>query len=183
MGESLTTIIAIFLAAILMFVFPLMSISERNDDLSQMIASSATADFVNNVVKTGKITTDNYQNLVLSLQSSGNSYDIDLEVKILDENASKVVTDADVKSVGNNAYYSIYTTQIEDRLQRSSANSDLNYNGKLILKQGDVIAVTVKNSNATFSQALKSFYYRATGSDIHIIVATSSGTVAINGAT
>ena len=148
-----------------------------------MIASSATADFVNNVVKTGKITTDNYQNLVLSLQSSGNSYDIDLEVKILDENASKVVTDVDAKSVGNNAYYSIYTTQIEDRLQSSSANSDLNYNGKLILKQGDVIAVTVKNSNATFSQALKSFYYRATGSDIHIIVATSSGTVAINGAT
>ena len=181
MDDTPVDVIGIILAAIIMFIVPLILISERNDDLSQMIASSATADFVNNVVKTGKITTDNYQNLVLSLQSSGNSYDIDLEVKILDENASKVVTDADVKSVGNNAYYSIYTTQIEDRLQRSSANSDLN--GKLILKQGDVIAVTVKNSNATFSQALKSFYYRATGSDIHIIVATSSGTVAINGAT
>lgn len=183
MDDTPVDVIGIILAAIIMFIVPLILISERNDDLSQMIASSATADFVNNVVKTGKITTDNYQNLVLSLQSSGNSYDIDLEVKILDENASKVVTDVDVKSVGNNAYYSIYTTQIEDRLQRSSANSDLNYNGKLILKQGDVIAVTVKNSNATFSQALKSFYYRATGSDIHIIVATSSGTVAINGAT
>lgn len=177
MDDTPVDVIGIILAAIIMFIVPLILISERNDDLSQMIASSATADFVNNVVKTGKITTDNYQNLVLSLQSSGNSYDIDLEVKILDENASKV------KSVGNNAYYSIYTTQIEDRLQRSSANSDLNYNGKLILKQGDVITVTVKNSNATFSQALKSFYYRATGSDIHIIVATSSGTVAINGAT
>ena len=29
MGDSLITIIAIFLAAILMFVFPLMSLSER----------------------------------------------------------------------------------------------------------------------------------------------------------
>ena len=57
----------IILAAIIMFIVPLILISERNDDLSQMIASSATADFVNNVVKTGKITTDNYQNLVLSL--------------------------------------------------------------------------------------------------------------------
>ena len=145
MDDTPVDVIGIILAAIIMFIVPLILISERNDDLSQMIASSATADFVNNVVKTGKITTDNYQNLVLSLQSSGNSYDIDLEVKILDENASKVVTDADVKSVGNNAYYSIYTTQIEDRLQRSSANSDLNYNGKLILKQGDVITVTVKS--------------------------------------
>ena len=35
MGDSLITIIAIFLAAILMFVFPLMSLSERTDDISQ----------------------------------------------------------------------------------------------------------------------------------------------------
>ena len=90
MDDTPVDVIGIILAAIIMFIVPLILISERNDDLSQMIASSATADFVNNVVKTGKITTDNYQNLVLSLQSSGNSYDIDLEVKILDENASKV---------------------------------------------------------------------------------------------
>mgnify|MGYP001065037120 CR=1 FL=1 len=32
MGDSFVTIIAIFLAAILMFIFPLMSISERTDD-------------------------------------------------------------------------------------------------------------------------------------------------------
>ncbi len=36
MGDSLITIIAIFLAAILMFVFPLMSLSERTDDISQL---------------------------------------------------------------------------------------------------------------------------------------------------
>ena len=35
MGDSLITIIAIFLAAILMFVYPLMSLSERTDDISQ----------------------------------------------------------------------------------------------------------------------------------------------------
>ena len=110
MDDTPVDVIGIILAAIIMFIVPLILIAERNDDISQMIASSATADFVNNVVKTGKITTDNYQKLVSSLQSSGNSYDIDLEVKILDENASKVVTDVDAKSVGNNAYYYIYTT-------------------------------------------------------------------------
>ena len=35
MGDSLMTIIAIFLAAILMFVFPLMSMSDRTDDISK----------------------------------------------------------------------------------------------------------------------------------------------------
>ena len=36
MGDSLMTIIAILLAAVLMFVFPLMSMSDRSDDISQL---------------------------------------------------------------------------------------------------------------------------------------------------
>ena len=37
MGDTLMTIIAIFLAAILMFVFPLLAVSERNDDIYRYI--------------------------------------------------------------------------------------------------------------------------------------------------
>ena len=36
MSDTLVTVIAIFLAATLMFVFPLMSVSERNDDIAQL---------------------------------------------------------------------------------------------------------------------------------------------------
>ena len=35
MGDTLITIIAIVLAAVLMFVFPLMSIAERSDDIAK----------------------------------------------------------------------------------------------------------------------------------------------------
>ena len=35
MNNTLVTIIAIFIAAILMFVFPLMTIADRNDDITQ----------------------------------------------------------------------------------------------------------------------------------------------------
>ena len=55
MGDSLITIIAIFLAAILMFIFPLMSVSERNDDIAQLSVQTATAEFVDNVRTKGKI--------------------------------------------------------------------------------------------------------------------------------
>ena len=58
MGDSLITIIAIFLAAILMFVFPLMSLSERTDDISQLAVQTATTEFVDNIRTTGKITLD-----------------------------------------------------------------------------------------------------------------------------
>ena len=48
MDDTPVDVIGIILAAIIMFIVPLILISERNDDLSQMIASSATADFVIN---------------------------------------------------------------------------------------------------------------------------------------
>ena len=56
MGDTLITVIAIFLAAVLMFVFPLMSISDRNDDISQLSIQTETVEFVNNVRTTGKLT-------------------------------------------------------------------------------------------------------------------------------
>ena len=49
MGDTLITIVAIFLAATLMFVFPLVSISERNDDISQLGVQTATVEFVANL--------------------------------------------------------------------------------------------------------------------------------------
>ena len=64
MGDSLITIIAIFLAAILMFVFPLMAVSERTDDISQLAVETSTTEFVDNVRNTGKLTLDNYSKFI-----------------------------------------------------------------------------------------------------------------------
>lgn len=44
MGDSAVTIIAIFLAAILMFVFPLMTMADKSDDVSQLSVQTATTD-------------------------------------------------------------------------------------------------------------------------------------------
>ena len=63
MGDSLITIVAIFLAAILMFVFPLMSISERNDDIAQLGIQTAVTEFVDKAASTGKITMDEYSDV------------------------------------------------------------------------------------------------------------------------
>ena len=60
MGDSLVTIIAIFLAAILMFVFPLLAMSERTDDIAQLSVESITTDFVDNVRNTGKLSACGY---------------------------------------------------------------------------------------------------------------------------
>lgn len=175
MDDTTLSVIGIMIAALIMFIVPLILIADRSDDISQLVVQTATAEFVDEVIKSGKITNDSYQRFVSNLQSSGNTYDIDMEVKILDEST--------VKIIGENTYYSIFTSQIEDKIRISSENVNNNVSGKLILKQGDEIYVTVKNSSPTLSQTLKSFYYNATEGSMHIIAATSSGTIAINGTT
>mgnify|MGYP004493330323 CR=1 FL=1 len=176
-------IIGIMLGAVLMFIVPLFLVADRADDISQLSAQTTTAEFINEVIKEGAITSDNYQRFTSTLFSYGNTFDIDLEVKILDKTTSKLVTDANIQEIGNNSYYSLYTSQVEDKIGLSSTSEGNNKYGKLILKQGDQVSVTVRNSSKTLSQTLKNIYYNITGTDIHIIVAAASGTVAINGST
>ena len=54
MEDTFLTIIGIFIAFILMFIVPLVLISDRADDISQLIIKTSTEEFVNEIIKTGK---------------------------------------------------------------------------------------------------------------------------------
>lgn len=172
MSETLITIIAIFLAAVLMFVFPLMSVSERNDDIAELSIQAATAEFVNKVKTTGTVTEQNYSSYLQTLNATGNMFDVDVELKILDENLSSKVGQAAQDKIGENVYYSVYTSQMEDVL---------NDKHKYILKEGDMISVSVKNTNKTIAQMLKNFFYSVTGNDAYQIAAQASAMITANG--
>ena len=64
MSDTLITIIAIALAAVLMFVFPLMTMSDRTDDVAQLTVETATTEFVDTARSTGKITKANYDKFI-----------------------------------------------------------------------------------------------------------------------
>lgn len=174
MGDSLITIVAIFLAAVLMFVFPLMSMSERTDDVSQLAVQTATTDFVDKVRTTGKLTLADYDKYVATLGATGNSYEVDIELQLLDENPGVKTTQAEMTKIGENLYYSFYTSQVEEML---------NDNARITLKEGDRIAVTAKNTNQTISQILKNFFYQIAGNDTYLITARHSGIVTATGTT
>ena len=133
MGDSLITIVAIFLAAVLMFVFPLMSMSERTDDVSELAVQTATTEFVDKVRTTGKLTIDDYDKYVSTISSTGNSFDVDVELQLLDENPGVKTTQAEMTKIGENLYYSYYTSQVEEMLTE---------NATIKLKDVDRIAVT-----------------------------------------
>lgn len=172
MGDSLITIIAIFIAAILMFVFPMLAVSERTDDISQLTVQTAVQEFVANVTQTGKITLTNYEKFTQTLAATGNSYDIEIERQVLDENPSKKLTWAESEKIGENVYYSEYTSQIMEELYEK---------GEYVLKEGDIISVKAKNTNTTMSQMLRNFFYTVTNNGTYQVAASHSGIVLITG--
>lgn len=172
MSDTVMSIIAIFLAAILMFIFPLMSTADRSDDISQQQVQSETTKFVDEIRATGKITEDDYNNFLSTIAQTGNSFDVEMETKILDENSRKKTSEAASTKVGENNYYSEYTSQIESQLES---------NGVYLLKEGDIVTVSVKNTNKTISQILKNFFYQVSGNNTYNIAATAGGVVNVNG--
>lgn len=172
MGDSLITVVAILLAAILMFVFPMLAVAERNDDISQIDVQTATVEFVDNIRATGKLQVQDYDAYVQKLGATGNTYDIEIERKVLDENPSKKLTWANSKKIGENQYYSQYTSQILD---------ELNDKGVYVFKEGDMVSVSVKNTNTTMSQMLRNFFYTVTGQGTAQVEASHGGMIVLNG--
>lgn len=176
MGDTLITVVAIALAAVLMFVFPLMTMSDRTDDVSQLTVDTATTEFVDDVRTTGKLTMDKYSKFVENINSTGNTYDVEMEIKTLDENPGKKTTQALSTKIGENVYYSTYTSQILDQLESSNGKTKV-----LALKEGDIFSTSVKNTNTTLSQQLKNFFYTVTGNDTYTVAAEHAGIVTANG--
>ena len=172
MSDSLITVIAIMLTAVLLLVLPVMTMADRADDISKTDVETMTSNFVNEIRTIGKLTSEKYNKFVEELTSTGNTYDIEMEFKILDENPGKKSTQSAKDKIGENVYYSVYTSQIEDIL-----NSNKNYN----LKEGDLFSVNVKNTNQTLAQQLKNFFYTVVGNDTYTIAASHGGMVTATG--
>ena len=117
MSESLTTVIAIMLAAVLLIVMPVITMADRADDISKTDVETMTSNFVNEIRTIGKLTSENYDKFVEELTSTGNTYNIEMEFKILDENPGKKSTQSVKDKIGENVYYSVFTTQIQEALE------------------------------------------------------------------
>lgn len=176
MSDTLITIVAILLAAILMFIFPMMSVAERSDDVSQLSVQTAVNEFVDNSRTTGKITIENYSKLVNKLNATGNAYEIEMEVKLLDENVGKKTAWTQSQVIGENTYYSVYSSQIMDELGEDGI-------GTYKMKEGDIFSVKVKNSGRTLAQMIRGVFYSISGSDTYQIAAQHAGAVTTNGST
>lgn len=173
MGDSAIAVIAIFLAAILMFVFPLMTITNEKDKTTATQVATITTEFVDTIRTTGKLTQDQYDRYLQTLVATGNSYDVDIKIKVSDDNpAKKEVTTNYGGNIGENVYYTMHTTQVLDAIKGGKV---------LTLSEGDEVSVTAKNTNVTIGMQLRNFLYKITGNNSSTISASSVGIVTTSG--
>lgn len=175
MSDTFTTVVAIGLTAVLIFIFPVITMAERIDTASQTDIETITSEFINEIKITGKLTRERYNKFLQNLNSTGNIYDVNLEFKILDENPGKKSLQTTTDKIGENVYYSVYTTQIENQLNIDKEGNVYN------LKEGDIVSATVRNTNLTLAQQMKNFFYKVVGSDVYTIQASQTGLVTSTG--
>ena len=173
MQSSTSTIIALFAAAIFVFVVPLVTLTERNDNVVQENVKLIVEEFVTDIKNTGELTQAKYQDFENRLSATGNVYNINMEIQYLDENPGKKLEQSNYTKIGENVYYSEYTSQILNKLDSG--------NKKITLKEGDFIYVGVTNQNSTTAQTLKSSFLSFSNNGEYVISADSSGMVNVNG--
>lgn len=184
MQNSTSTIIALFLAGVFLFIVPLVTLTDRNDNVVQENVKLITEEFVTDIKNTGKLTKAKYQDFENRLTATGNVYDVEIEIQHLDENPGKKLEQANYTKIGENVYYSEYTTQILKQLGvrtgTESVGEELG-SGTMILKEGDLVTVKVSNQNSTAAQTLKSSLLSFSSADEKVISANCSGMVNVNG--
>lgn len=172
MENNASTILAIFVAVALMFGFPLITMARKTDKAAQMVVEVATDEYVDSIRVKGMLNQEDYETYIQKISSTGNSFDVEFELQVLDENASKKATFLDKTSVQNkNAYTTYYTTQVMKMIQDND--------GVLLLKEGDIITVRAKSDNNTIFQQLTK--YVGNNSYAGSIFAYSSGIVTCEG--
>lgn len=153
MSDSFVTVVIILIAAVLMFMVPMISVAHRKDVVANQTVQSAITEFVDTAREKGKITQSEFENLIAEIETTGEIYKVDISLSSIDENPSKKDSSkvSDHIKIGENIYYTEYTTQIEEQLEKND--------GEIQLNAGDYLNVTVENVSRTLYQEFKNFLY------------------------
>ena len=182
MQNSTSTIIALLVAGIVLFIVPLVSLTDRSDNVAQENVKLIVEEFVSDVKNTGKLTRARFQELQNDLDATGNnSYNIEIQIQHLDENPGKKTAQSNYTKIGENVYYSEYKTQVLKQIGIRTDNEAVSTSDRMILKEGDIITVEVQNTNGTAAQTLKSSFIGFSNAGEYVISASASGMVTVNG--
>ena len=171
LGDSASTIFALVTAGVLTLAVPTVTLMNRYDNVVEENVSSIVSQFKSDITGTAVLSMDKLEDLETKLTATGNTYDIYLELWILDENPGKKTSQTNYKKIGENVYSIKYTTQILEELK----------SGPIILKEGDYIYIKVENQNSTAAQTAESGFFSFSNDGEVVISVDDYGMVRVNG--
>lgn len=139
-------IIAILVACILMFIYPIYSMSLKTNNVVETYVDDQTANLVDTIRSTGKLTYDMYTMYTKMLTNTANVYDISITHQhaiyypVYDD-AGVATGDVELK------YENVYEGDILDEIYNGS--------GEYKFTEGDYVSIKIKNTNRTMSDMIE----------------------------
>lgn len=149
-GEISIIVPALLLAVLIMFIGPTIMVAHKKDDVTTLTIQELTDEFVDTIRTTGKITPEQYDNLMQQLVATGNAYNLDITIKVSDDNPAKKGISVNNKTTGETVYYEMYTQQVLDALKNGQV---------LLLNQGDMVYVTATGASDTTAMSWDQYLF------------------------
>lgn len=167
MGDSLSKIVALFLAVLLLFIFPILNMFENQDDTTQVFVLTETAKFVDSARSLGYITPTMYREFAYKLSATNNIYEVEMEHyhKKFNPVYDDPTDDTTFKNDFSVDYWATFTGEIMEVLFPDSSTGS-NYE----MSKGDYFIIKVKNKNKTAATKIQEILYNADLSTSKIMV-------------
>ena len=158
MGESLWKILAFLLCAVLLFIVPLTTMLDRQDDIAYNMVLTECNMFVDMCRDAGYITPASYSEFVTRINTTGNTYIIKLSH--IKRTVNPIYEQKNGALVFTGEYDINHVTQPEylimDTLFPSNSTlSSLDKSRRYRMTMGDLLFVKVQNNGKTMATAIR----------------------------
>lgn len=149
--NSFSKIVSILMAVLLLFLFPLLYLAQKQDAIIQTYVTTETVMFADAIKNSGKVTADEYTQYIKNLDYTNNIYDIQIE------HAHEVINPVyDDTNVFMNSFSSNYFCTYEEDIKKEIFEGT----GIYTFTQGDYITIKVKNRTKTMASKLLQLIYQ-----------------------
>ncbi len=167
-GDSFMIVIVIFVSVGIMFIFPIMTIADRTDDMAQQTIQVALEKAADTAAMTGKITPELYSETEATIASTGILGDLEVIIQVKDDNPEKKGVQVERDKVDGTWYYTIYGSQVYGYMFEGEEVKPFK------LSPGYRTIWRFKNASLSFGQQVGSFFYTILGKNVSNITAEAS---------
>ena len=158
MDNVIWKVLAFLLCALLVFLAPLMSLLERQDDIAYSVVFAECNRFVDACRDTGYITPNMYSEFVERLSSTGNFYDI--RISHIHRSVSPVYKQEGGVLTFTGEYDIVKSGAGQEEIlsvlfPKNFALSPLDKSRYYLMSMGDLLFVEVKNTGKTMAASLR----------------------------